>query len=492
MSVREADPAWKAYDTDRKRVGDMFKGRDTALAHIRGMPGHDTKTKALFDGGAYFLPVVSRTLEAFGGLVFGKAPKHEVPAGLETYLEDVNGSGQSVDRLAEQGFDGIGLTGNIALLVEVPPAAEGQTKAKAEANGIRPSLQLYTGVTILAARYETFGAIRKLSHVRLLEKVQEPDPTDEFKLLEVEQVRVLDLDADGFYRQRVFRDGIGAGWGQVGEAIYPTEAGKRLDEIPCYFSNPRDGEARPARPVLADLAEISIAHLNNSAALEWALLWTANPTPVFIGLPKGTDEVKLGSSEGIALDKDGDAKFLEFTGQGLTSLETALDTKRRDAAMMGARMLLESNKAAETAETARLNKSGETSVVGGIANALSECFTKALARMAKWAGVPGEVKFTLHTDFNPSGMSPQMLSALLAAVVAGKMTEQEFYALLQESDLVDPAQSFEDHVSDLPEEPTAEEILAAAGGAVDPVTGQPKPAAPAPAAKPKAKAPPKA
>lgn len=468
MPVNEADPIWARYAADQQKVADLYAGRETALPYVRSLPGHDTKTADLFRAGAYFLPVVARSVEAFGGLVFAKTPTRDIPAGLETYLADITGSGQDIDRFAEQGFDGILLSGAVAVLVDYPEAPEGTTKAEAEAQGIRPTLQLYTSGAVLSARFRSFGPARKLAHVRLMEFVEEDDPVDEFKITVVEQVRVLSLDDAGLYRQRVFRRITGS-WELHGETIEPKRAGQRLDSLPVFFSNTRDGEPIPARPPVADLADVSIAHLNNSAALEWALLWTANPTPVFKGLHLAEGEtVRLGSSEGISVSAEGDAKFMEFTGAGLEELRLALEAKRRDAALMGARMLLEASRHAIAAETARIERAGEQSVVAGIANALSDCLTKALTFLAEWVGVAGNVEYWLNTDLNPAGLSPQMLAQYLDAWVKGALTKQELFSLLQVNEVIDPAKTFEEHEEEIALEQNDladdDEIEAAMGG----------------------------
>lgn len=453
MAVNARDPAWAVHADARKKVHDLLSGREDALGYIRALPGHDEATAQRFREGAYYLPVTARTAEAFSGLVFGKTPARSNLTALDAYLGDVTGSGQDIDRFAEQGFDGILSTGAVMVLVDYPDAPAGATKADAEAEGVRPTLKLYDATAILAARVQKVGAALRLSHIRVAEIVEEKDAADEFKLKQVAQVRVLDLDDAGFYRQRIFRE-TDSQWAQFGETVEPKRQNARLNVIPAFFSNPRDGEPSSARPPLDDIADISVAHLNNSAALEWALLWTANPTPIFKGLTLGDDEeIKLGSSEGIAVSADGDAKFMEFTGSGLSELRLALEAKRKDAALMGARMLLETGRAAIAAETARIERAGETSVVSGIANALSDCLTKALTFMADWAGVSSEgIQYWLNTDVNPAGLSAQELTALLAAWQSGAITLEDLFENLQRAEIVDPAKSFEDHREALDEE----------------------------------------
>lgn len=445
MAVTDRDPAWSAQADNRAKVANLFNGRDTALSYIRALPGHDAETIKLFRAGAYFLPLVARTAEAFGGLVFAKTPTRNIPNALDAYLKDVTGSGQDMDRLAEQAFDAILQTGAVMVLVDYPSSDERLTVAQAEQRGLRPVLRLYDANAINAARLVQLGAARRPGQIRVKESIEVEGP--DFTLTTVDQIRVLEI-VGGAYRQQVWRL-LDAKWQPV-ETVTPRKNNAPLTEIPAFFSNPRDGEPLPAKPPLADLAEISIAHLNNSAALEWALLWTANPTPVFKGLdlPEG-ETVKLGSSEGISVSADGDAKFMEFTGAGLEELRLALEAKRKDAALMGARMLLESGRAAIAAETARIERAGETSVVSGIANALSDCLTKALTFMADWAGIGGAVEYWLNTDINPAGLSAQELTALLSAWQSGAITLEDLFENLQRAEIVDPAKSFDDHKEQL-------------------------------------------
>jgi hypothetical protein len=138
MAVNERDPAWAVHADARKKVHDLLSGREDALGYVRALPGHDEATAQRFREGAYYLPVTARTAEAFSGLVFGKTPTRSNLDALDAYLGDVTGSGQDIDRFAEQGFDGILSTGAVMVLVDYPDALAGATKADADLQGARP------------------------------------------------------------------------------------------------------------------------------------------------------------------------------------------------------------------------------------------------------------------------------------------------------------------------------------------------------------------
>lgn len=465
MAVNDFDLQWGRYAAERERVAKVFAGRAEAIGLIRGLPGWDADTLSSIQAGAYFLPMVARTVETFGGLVFLKPPSRTFPEGMERYTDDVTMTGQELDRFAEAAFDGVLLTGAVAVLVDYPKAPAGLSKDEAERQGYRPVLRLYDANTVLSTR----------RRVRLVEEYEE-DGADEFTETIHQQVRVLDLDDAGFYRQRVFRE-VGGQWVQV-ELIEPMMAGARLREIPIFFSNPRDNEARPEKPPMADLADINIAHLNNSAQAEWAYAWLGAPMLFGAGITLAEGEtVQMGSSQAlITAQADAKLEIVQAGPDAVGALKTAMDDKRRDAAALGARMLIEAPRAAIAAETARIERAGEVSVVGAIANAVSQCLTNALRFMAKWAGLPEAVPvvsqsgepvldrdgkpqtrpiwYWLNTDLMPTRMDPQELTALLDAWTRGALSKRELFARFQEAEVVDPSKSFEDHEEELASEQT--------------------------------------
>lgn len=169
---------------------------------------------------------------------------------------------------------------------------------------------------------------------------------------------------------------------------------------------------------------------------------------------------------------------MEFTGAGLSELRASMEAKRRDGAMMGARLLLEETRAAVTAETARIQRAGETSIIAGIANAVSECLTKALTFLAAWAGVDPKVIdddggtaplcYWLNSDLNNPSLSDRDLTAYLGAWQAGAISEKELFAILQRAEVIDPATSFEDHKEEIDGEGTALGLMGGDDDGMDP------------------------
>jgi hypothetical protein len=76
---------------------------------------------------------------------------------------------------------------------------------------------------------------------------------------------------------------------------------------------------------------------------------------------------------------------------------------------------------------------------------VSEALEWSLDVFAKWAGQPGAVVYQINRDFMPAGIDAQTMQALLAAVVAGKISDQEYFDQLQRYDVIAGEKTFEEH-----------------------------------------------
>src|SRR5204863_3440148 len=78
------------------------------------------------------------------------------------------------------------------------------------------------------------------------------------------------------------------------------------------------------------------------------------------------------------------AGFLEFTGQGLTTFERAMDRDERLMAVLGTRMLEAQKRVGETAEAIELRQSGENSVLSAVSLSVSNSLTQVLRWVYWW------------------------------------------------------------------------------------------------------------
>src|SRR5512133_3945419 len=107
------------------------------------------------------------------------------------------------------------------------------------------------------------------------------------------------------------------------------------------------------------------------------------------------------------------AGFLEYTGQGLTTFERAMDRDERLMAILGARLLEMQKRVGEAAEAIELKQSGEKSVLASLGMSVGMSLTQVM-RWAYWWNstetwpddvTKEQVSIELNSDFSTKGLS---------------------------------------------------------------------------------------
>lgn len=421
MAIDTEHDDFAEYKIQWQKCDDCNEGQEAV--HKRGkqylpaLSGQDEKDYKAYQTRALFYGATSRTVDGLSGMIFRKEPTIEVPAAMQGMIDDVTLSGMSLLGFAEEIVENSLVAGRAGILVDHPSVSVNTTKAQAEAMNIRPFLKLYEADQIFNWRTETRNNTEVLTQLRLYECV-ESIGADEFDIISTPQIRILDFNDAGQYRQRVFQKDKKGDWIQFGFDIIPLKNGAPLDRIPFFFVGVRNSSPEIEKPPLIDMANANLSHYVSTADLEHGAHFTGLPTAVITG---HTDddmvapaEYRIGAATAwIFPNPETKVQYLEFQGQGLEALEKRIARKEEYMAFLGARMLTPEKKAAETAQTAEIHRSGEISVLSSLSIAASKSIESALQFMAEWAGIAGDVKFSLNKEFLTVRMSAQDLTALL-------------------------------------------------------------------------------
>ncbi|NBB81651.1 MAG: DUF4055 domain-containing protein [Verrucomicrobia bacterium] len=440
------DKTLELWQTMRDTSAGERAVKEAGETYLPKLGGQEKGEYAQYKQRASYYNATGRTIDGLTGMIFRKPPEVDVPDGLSQIMEDVTLGGLSFSGFAEGAVDEAVTVGRAGILVDFPRVEiGGLTQAEAERMNLRPFLSLYKAESIINWRTGQLGNKTVVTQVRLRENSFED--TDEFTSDEVEQIRVLDLDDNARYRQRVYRKEELEGqrgnkyteWVQQGDDIYPTMGGNTLDYIPFIFIGPKDTTPNVSKPPLIDLADKNLNHYRMDADYRHGLHFVALPTPYAIGLDE--DEQKnikaIGPTVFLASSNE-NASFgmLEYTGAGLDSIEKALANCENQMASLGARMLAPEKRAAEAAETAAIHRQGEISVLASLANAVSIALTEAMTIVAEWAGVGGDVVVSLNTDYLPKEMDPQMITALTQALQEGGISHMTYIEALKRGEVI--------------------------------------------------------
>lgn len=445
----------------------------------------DTDEYTAYKARAVFFNATGRTVDSFVGMIYRKDPTIEAPASLDPFQEDATLQSQSFYDYTK------------FIVREVISAGRSGTLVDWSDEENRPYVQNYTPEQIINWRMRRIGGRTVLGLVVLKETVSAdealavgpqavdetsgqapPQPLavgvvnhyaasgpadgttstpDDFSPEMLDQFRVLRLLSDGVtpsYQVEIWRkkDGEKSDYVLVSTVI-PTRKGKALNGIPFVFHGPNNLLPTCDKIPVEDIISINLSHYRTSADLEHGRHWTGLPTPFITGVDSNKD-ITLGSQTAItSTHPEAKATFLEFKGEGLKALETAIVEKEHQMSVLGARMLEQPKKAAETVDVMQMKQTGEQSSLMQIAFTLGESF-ETILRWALYWMAPADSAFDetedvtveLNADFNMADMDPALVTALVGAYMAGTLSLDSLVARFKRADIIPAERSAQDEM----------------------------------------------
>lgn len=442
------------HATQWERCRDVIAGQDAVHAagskYLSMLSGQNEEEYQAYKRRATLFNAAARTLDALSGMIFSAAPRVTLPPAMSAWASDITLDGTSLTNLAKSTVEDLISVGRVGIIVEHPAnELDGITVGAAEAMNLRPYLRKYTAESIHDWRTGSVNGAIDLTMVKLHETID--SPSGEFETSKTEQYRVLDL-FEGAYRVRLYQKSKAGEWALIGEN-FPTKNGQVLNYIPFVIINTACVGADIEKPPLLDLVDHNLAHYRNTADFEHGLHFTGLPTPVVSGvqLDEG-QKLTIGSgSAWVFPDPAARATYLEFTGAGLTQLADAIAAKEKRMAVLGARMLDEMRRGAESTRTTQIKHTGEFSALASLAQTASEGLRIALNYMADWAAIRGQIVCELNTQYGIESMNPQELTALVGAWQAGAISKRSLFAKLQSGHVIADGVVFEDEQEQIDE-----------------------------------------
>lgn len=460
MPVNSTHPEYDANAAAWLRARDVFAGEDAVkAANIRYLPKLDSQSADEYNAyrtRASFFNATARTADGFVGLIFRREPTFKLPddsAGvgraLKAFVDDADMLGTSLSAYAKNVVAEVIAVGRAGTLVDWQGGSATGHQGEERAYAV-----LYTAEQILNWRTGRVNGRNVLTLLVLSEQVERPATDgDEFDPDEVEQLRVLRLVPGGetgwSYQVEIWRQGEKkskrgkAEWTKV-ETRIPLRLGKPLPLIPFVFHGPRHSLPVVDKLPLADIIAVNLDHYRLNADYKHGLHFTALPTAWVSGFDKSSN-LRIGSSTAWVAETPGaTAGFLEFTGQGLTTFERAMDRDERLMAVLGTRMLEAQKRVGESADAIELRQSGENSVLSAVSLSVSDSLTHVLRWVYWWNSTEdtpeaiGEdrVLITVNSDFSTKGMTSDEITAVVAAWQAGAISQATMFDLFRRGEVL--------------------------------------------------------
>lgn len=387
---------------------------------------------------AVFYNVTSRTMDGLIGQVFSRDPIVELPDEMLPMIEDVDGSGVSLDQQAKLGLARSMGGSGFGLLVDYPITSGATSLADQKAGYIRPTITQYTRADIINWRYIQRGAKKEFSLIVIEVNGQASD--DGFEISYEQQWRTLALDARGEYVVTTWNRDVESGeYNVVTGPIKPVDAkGKPFTRIPFHFCGVLNNDATPDEPPMYNLAVLNVAHYRNSADYEDSCWMVGQPTPFFAGLTEAwvnkvfkNKTIQLGSRAAIPLPVGGTAGLLQAAPNSMPF--EAMKHKEAQMLALGAK-IIEPGSGSGTLGEAQLDESSESSMLATAAKNVSGAYQSALKDAGLMQGTETDkLVYSLNTDFPASRLTPNERTQLVLEWQAGAITETEMRAGLRKA-----------------------------------------------------------
>ena len=377
---------------------------------------------------AYFYGASGRTVDGLTGLIFMKPASIELPSQIEAMKKNADGKGSSLRKLSEELCKEAFITPRLGLLVDYPNQDAPMSKALAETLNLKPKILTYKFESILEVFFEEINNQQSITMALLAETVKSRSG---FEVKESKIYRMLELDEQGYYQQVIFDEK-----GDEIEVIQPKMNGQRISEIPFYLIE----VGTEGKSIINDLVDANFNHYRFFA--DYASKEHSSAFPIFweTGVMQSSCSNNYIGPAVKWENPSSEANFgiLQSASDGGSMRQYLLDMEARMAAL-GAEMLKPRIAGAESAESKSLDQVAQNSTVGSVAINVSEAITKALEFSARWSGYSGdEIAYSLNQDYNPSRMSAQDLTALVASVQGGVISYETFYENLKKGEIARP------------------------------------------------------
>lgn len=329
---------------------------------------------------------------------------------------------------------------------------------------------LYTAENILNWRTERIHGRNVLTLLVLAEKAEgkaKKAEGDEFAHPFEDQIRVLRLDGSNantgtggircvveIWRQKEKRNPQDKTEWELVDTRVPLRLGRPLPLIPFVFHGASHAMPEVDKLPLSDVIAVNLDHYRLHADYRHGMHFTALPTAWVSGFDKAAT-LRIGSSTAWVTDTPGaTAGFLEYTGQGLTTFERAMDRDERLMAILGARLLESQKRVGETADAIELRQSGENSILGALAGSISMSLTQVL-RWAHWwnstEAMPDdvsneEVAIELNTDYSTKGLAANEIVAVVQAWQNGALSQDSMLELFRRGEVLPEGRTNEEEM----------------------------------------------
>lgn len=380
---------------------------------------------------ATLYPAFSYTAAVMAGKPFSKALQlsEDTHEDIAVWCEDVDLQGRNIHSFSAELLSDCMAYGLAGVLVDFPKS-EAKTREDERKAGLRPYFTKYDANQILGFRIARLNGADRLTQLRLLETVTEPD--GEFGEKSIEQVRVLVPGAWQTWRKVEKKE----------DWILHEEGTTTLKEIPFVFFYGLRKAFGIGLPPLLELAHQNVEHWQSSSDQQTILHVARVPILTVVGADSDT-QITVGASTAVKLPVGASMTFVEHTGAAIEAGRVSLQDLEERMRQTGAELLVVKPGQVTATQTRSENEANKC-VLQRITEIFEDGLDQCLQFMADWVKIPDGGKAQLFKDFGAGSLSDASAQLLLQANQSGKLSDETLIDEWKRRGILSPDLEYDD------------------------------------------------
>jgi hypothetical protein len=418
--------------------------RDLGKAYLPQFPAEHADDYKDRLGTATLFNAYVRTVQGLVGMVFKKNPvlNEDVPQQIKDHAENIDLAGTHLDVFAKEAFEDL-FDGHVLVLVDMQKAlGPGATLEDELRAGLRPYWVKYTADQAINFRKATINGQTEIGQITFEEEtcVEDGEYGEKtvmryrtFTLVPYTDLISSEVKMEVRWELKEKQKGLN------GEDAFPVIDGgviPKLSRIPVSVAYGKKKGFLQSQPPLLDLALLNISYFQKKSDRDRNLHKCNFPIPIFKGVDEGIKKIEVGSGLGIRVPADGDAYYMEPTGNSLEESRLDLQDLRGEMATLGLSVIAGQRQAEATATETVIDFTQESSELETMARSFSDMLEQCMGFHAQYLDL-GEDKggsVTLGSHLKSMRLTQAQIATYSSMAAQGQLSLLTMWEIMQNSD----------------------------------------------------------
>lgn len=395
--------------------------------------------------GAIYTNVSGRTEKGLVGAAFREPPTIDIRGKLDYIERNSDGTGQGLEQMSKDVLGNLIKTGRELLLCDFPVMEAGLTEEQVKSINPQVSFKRYSALDLDNWSSASIGGKEVITMLKLREEYNSSN--DEFEYDNKIQYRVLRLEAiEGYstavYTQEVVRDG------DAGDrVVIKNFSGGTFDYIPAVCVGSQNNDISVDEVPISSIAYVNVGHFQNSADQEESAFITGQAMlHIDVGEMDATEFTAANGEDGISFGSTSAIQTKKGSIELIQGLERTVYTALREEKMnemiaLGAR-LIENRETLQTATAAKIDATGQNSVLGDLVSNVEDGMRFMLRCAAEFEGetIEPDKALIFSREFFPDDLPAEMVMAAVQGFTAAVAPRSVALKAMQRAGLIDKDQ----------------------------------------------------